>query len=177
MNSLKKPILVVFFLVLTTVHINAQSVTPKDILQTLQLFYTKFKGGEELLKKTEAYLVFPKIYKAGLVVGGEYGEGALVVKGSIDSYYKMYSTSIGLQAGAQKRSLLILFFTKEALHKFVNSEEWKVGVDGGILVMNWSTETDLSSVDARKDTIAIPFSNIGIMANISLEGTVFQKIK
>ena len=177
MKNIKKLVMGLIFTILTTVHINAQSVTPKEILQTLQIFYTKFKGGEELLKKTEGYLVFPNIYKAGLVVGGEYGEGALVIKGSIDSYYKMYSTSIGLQAGAQKRSLLVLFFTKEALHKFVNSEEWKVGVDGGIAVMNWSTGTDLSSVDIRKDTIAIPFSNIGVMANISLEGTVFQKIK
>ena len=177
MNLLKKVVLTVFLIVLTSVHIEAQTVSPKDILQTLQTFYTKFKGGEELIKKANGYLVFPQIYKAGFVVGGEYGEGALVQQGSINSYYKMYSTSIGLQAGAQKRSLLVLFLTKEALEKFVNREEWKVGVDGGIAVMNWSANTDLSSVDIKKDTIAIPFSNVGVMANISLEGTVFQKLR
>jgi len=177
MNLFKKSVLTVFLIVLTSVHIEAQTVSPKDILQTLQTFYTKFKGGEELIKKANGYLVFPQIYKAGFVVGGEYGEGALVQQGSINSYYKMYSTSIGLQAGAQKRSLLVLFLTKEALEKFVNREEWKVGVDGGIAVMNWSANTDLSSVDIKKDTIAIPFSNVGVMANISLEGTVFQKLR
>ena len=177
MNLIKKSILAIFLIILTSVHIEAQTVSPKDILQTLQTFYTKFKGGEELIKKANGYLVFPQIYKAGLVVGGEYGEGALVQQGSINSYYKMYSTSIGLQAGAQKRSLLVLFLTKEALNKFVNREEWKVGVDGGIAVMNWSANTDLSSVDIKKDTIAIPFSSVGVMANISLEGTVFQKLK
>lgn len=177
MNLFKKAVLTVFLIVLTSVHIEAQTVSPKDILQTLQTFYTKFKGGEELIKKANGYLVFPQIYKAGFVVGGEYGEGALVQQGSINSYYKMYSTSIGLQAGAQKRSLLVLFLTKEALEKFVNREEWKVGVDGGIAVMNWSANTDLSSVDIKKDTIAIPFSNVGVMANISLEGTVFQKLR
>ena len=101
----------------------------------------------------------------------------MVEKGAIKGYYRVYSTSIGLQAGAQKRSLLVLFFTKEALNKFINREEWKVGIDGQIAVMNWSKGTDLSSVDIRKDTIAIPFSNVGIMANISLEGTVFQKLR
>ena len=177
MNLLKKVIFSLVLSILTSVHIQAQSTSPKEILQTLQTFYTKFKGGEELIKKANGYLVFPQIYKAGLVVGGEYGEGALVQQGSINSYYKMYSTSIGLQAGAQKRSLLVLFLTKEALNKFINREEWKVGVDGGIAVMNWSAGTDLSSVDIKKDTIAIPFSNVGLMANISLEGTVFQKLK
>jgi len=177
MKSLKKLILGLFIAILTSIHLQAQSVTPKDILQTLQLFYTKFKGGDELLKKAEGYLVFPNIYKVGLVVGGEYGEGALVVKGSIASYYRMYSTSVGIQLGAQKRSLIILFFTKEALNKFLNSEEWKVGIDGSIAVMNWTAGTDLSSVDIRKDTIAIPFSNIGFMVNFSLEGAVFQKIR
>jgi len=177
MNLFKKAILSSLLIILTSVHLQAKTVSPKEILQTLQTFYTKFKGGEELIKKANGYLVFPQIYKAGLVVGGEYGEGALVQQGSIIDYYKMYSTSVGLQAGAQKRSLLILFLTQEALNNFVNREEWKVGIDGGIAVMNWSTGTDLSTVDIKKDTIAIPFSNVGVMANISLEGTVFQKIK
>ena len=177
MNLLKKIVIVVSLAILTTVHVQARTVSPKEILQTLQLFYTKFKGGEELIKKANGYLVFPQIYKAGFVVGGEYGEGALVQQGSITSYYKLYSTSIGLQAGAEKRSLLVLFLTQEALDKFINREEWKVGIDGGIAVMNWSTSTDLSSVAIKKDTIAIPFSKVGVMANISLEGTVFQKMQ
>ena len=177
MKLFKKAVLAITIAILTTVHIEAKTVSPKEILQTLQLFYTKFKGGEELIKKANGYLVFPQIYKAGLVVGGEYGEGALVQQGSITSYYKLYSTSIGLQAGAQKRSLLVLFLTQEALDKFINREEWKVGIDGGIAVMNWSAGTDLSTIAIKKDTIAIPFSNIGVMANISLEGTVFQKIQ
>ena len=177
MKFYKKVILSILLSILTSVHIQAQTVSPKEILQTLQIFYSKFKGGEELIKKANGYLVFPQIYKAGLVVGGEYGEGALVQQGSISSYYKIYSTSIGLQAGAQKRSLLVLFLTQEALNKFINREEWKVGIDGGIAVMNWSTGTDLSTVDIKKDTIAIPFSNVGVMANISLEGTVFQKLR
>ncbi len=177
MKILKTLVASFIFLLLTTVHIQAQQVNPKAILQTLQNFYIKFPGGDELVRKAEGYLVFPQIYKAGLIIGGAYGEGALVENGAIKDYYRLYSTSIGLQAGAQKGSMLVLFFTKEALNKFINKEEWKVGIDGHIAVMNWSEGKDLSSVDIRKDTIAIPFSNIGIMANISLEGTVFQKLQ
>ncbi len=174
---MKKLLTIVLFTLLTTVHIQAADIGPKNILQTLQTFYGKFKGGEELLKKANGYLVFPTIYKAGLVIGGEYGEGALIEQGSITDYYRMVSTSIGLQVGAQKRSLIILFMTKDALNNFKNREKWKVGVDGTIAVMRWSKGTDLSTIDITKDTLAIAFNDIGIMANLTLEGTVFQRSK
>jgi len=80
---MKRVLLIITMILLTTVHTPAMDIGPKNILQTLQRFYTKFKGGDELLKKANGYLVFPTIYKAGLVVGGEYGEGALIVQGSI----------------------------------------------------------------------------------------------
>ncbi len=174
---MKKLIIILIVSILTTVHISAKDISPKVILESLQRFYVDFKGGDELLQKSEGYLVFPEVYKAGLVVGGEYGEGALIQKGSIISYYRMYGTSVGLQAGAKKQSMIILFLTKEAMHKFLNKEEWKVGIDGNIAVMHWSKGTDLSSIDIKKDTVAIIYNNLGVMANISLEGTVFQKLR
>ena len=174
---MKKLILTLVFALLTTVHINAKEMNPQAILETLQRFYVEFKGGDELIQKAEGYLVFPEVFKAGLVVGGAYGEGALVQKGSIISYYKMYGTSVGLQAGIKRSSVIVLFLTKEALKRFLNKEEWTVGIDGNISVVNWSKGTDLSSLDIKKDTIAIIFNNQGLMANISLEGIVFQRLR
>ena len=174
---MKKLIIILIMSILTSVHINAKELNPKSILETLQRFYVDFKGGEELIQKSEGYLVFPSVYKAGLVVGGAYGEGALVQKGSIISYYKMYGTSVGFQAGAKKYSVIIVFLTKEAMRRFLFKEEWKVGVDGNIAVVNWSKGLDLSSLDIKKDTLAIVFNNKGLMANISLEGTIFQKMR
>ena len=174
---MRKLLFIITIALLTTVHTPAMNIGPKNILQTLQRFYTKFKGGEELIKKANGYLVFPTIYKAGLVIGGEYGEGALIAQGSIIDYYRMVSTSIGFQIGAQKRSMIILFMTKHALENFKNKEKWKVGIDGTVAMLNWSKDTDLSTIDITKDTIAIVFNDIGIMANLSLEGTIFQKSK
>jgi lipid-binding SYLF domain-containing protein len=174
---MKKFILILLFSILTSVHIQAKELNPKNILETLQRFYVDFKGGDELLQKAQGYLVFPEVYKAGLVVGGSYGEGALVQNGAINSYYRMYGTSVGIQAGARKNSMIILFLTKEALNRFINKEEWKVGVDGSISVLHWSKGTDLSSLDLKKDTVAIVFNDLGVMLNLSLNGTVFQKLR
>ena len=152
------------------------TITPKDILETTQKFYEEFKGGDELLRKAEAYLVFPKVYEGGLIVGAKYGFGALVKNNSIAKYYKIFSTSVGLQAGIQNYSLIVVFLTKEALKKFINKEEWKISADGEISFTSWHQGVDINSLDLRKDTIVIPFNNTGLMGGISFEGTVFQQL-
>lgn len=77
----------------------------------------------ELLKKKPAF---------DLGVGGEFGEGALLVRGKTAAYHNLAAASIGLQAAAQVRSQLVLFMTEDALKKFRNSEGWKAGVDGSV---------------------------------------------
>jgi lipid-binding SYLF domain-containing protein len=153
------------------------TITPKDILKVTQDFYNEFKGGQELLKKAEGYLVFPTVYDAGLVVGGKYGYGAMVQNNSIASYYKVYSTSVGLKAGVQKFSMIVVFLTKESLRRFLNKEEWKVSLDSGLTFTSWKQGIDINSLALTKDTIVIPFNDVGLMANISFEGTVFQKLQ
>jgi len=151
-------------------------ITPLDILKTTQDFYKEFKGGQELLKKSAGYLVFPNVFDAGFIIGGKYGYGALVTNNSISSYYKIYSTSVGLKAGLQRFSLIVVFLTSESLKRFINKEEWKVSLDSGITFTKWKTGVDINSLSLTKDTIVIPFNDIGLMANISFEGTIFQKL-
>ena len=152
------------------------SITPKDILQTLQQFYSEFKDGDKLLKKAEAYLVFPTVYEAGLIIGGKYGYGAMVHHDMLESYYKIYSTTVGLKAGIKKYSLIIVFMTKASLNRFKNKEEWKIGLDSGLIFTRWKQGIDITSLDLTKDTIVIPFNSMGLMADISFDGTVFQKL-
>ena len=43
----------------------------------LDRFYKQVKDGKEIAAKAKGVLVMPGVIKAGLIVGGEYGEGAL----------------------------------------------------------------------------------------------------
>ena len=95
--------------------------------ETLQRFYAEYPQGRQLANKAEGILVFPKITKGGLVVGGAYGEGALlIIDNKIVNYYSTNWGSIGLQAGYQEHSQIIMFKTPEALTKFQNSSGWEV---------------------------------------------------
>ena len=59
--------------------------------------------------------MFPSVIKAGIGIGGEYGEGALITRERTLDYYNTVSASIGFQLGAQARSVIIVFMTEEAL--------------------------------------------------------------
>src|ERR1700680_1913820 len=76
---------------------------------TLREFAWRVGGAQELLAKSTAVLVFPFVLKAGMGFGGEYGEGALLVRGRTVAYYNTVSASVGFQLGAQARSVIIVF--------------------------------------------------------------------
>ena len=141
-----------------------------------KVFDQKVLGGKAFLSKVAGYLVFPDVIKGGFILGGEYGEGVLRIKGETRAYYRILSGSLGFQAGVQKRSYIIAFVSRQALEKFVRSNGWEAGVDGSIAVVNWGAGMDLSSIDFQKPIYAFVFDTKGLMYNLTLEGTKFQRI-
>jgi len=179
---------ILFFLGTQFAAAESKEVLDLQVKETIKKFNRKVPGAAAFLNKTEGYLVIPNLYKAGFVVGGEYGEGALLVKDHttppgqpprfrIAEYYSVVSASIGWQIGAQKRSLIIAFLTPSALESFRKSNKWKVGVDGSVAFVDVGASMDLSTVDFKKSIVAFAFGNEGLMAGISLDGSVFTKIK
>jgi len=84
----------------TTQEINA------SVNACLDRFYKQVKGGKEMAAKAKGVLVMPGVVKAGLVVGGEYGEGALRVGGKTVSYYNLASGSVGFQIGGEAKDFV-----------------------------------------------------------------------
>ncbi len=144
---------------------------------TIALFKEKVNGGPAFLKSAKGVLVFPRVYKAGIGIGGEYGEGALQVGGKTVDYYSTVAGSIGFQLGAQRKSVVIVFMTSKALQGFRNSEGWKAGVDGSVAIAEWGAGEDVNTVDFKDPIIGFVFNNKGLMYNLTLEGSKFSKIK
>ena len=57
---------------------------------------------KQLGPKAEAILIFPKITKAGFMIGGQYGEGTLLKSGAAAAYFKTTGASVGMQVGGQE---------------------------------------------------------------------------
>ena len=147
------------------------------VTETLKTFRTEVAGGGEFLKRAQGVLVFPKVIKAGFGIGGEYGEGALQINGKTVNYYSTAAASIGLQLGAQSKSVVVVFLTQEALTRFRNSKGWKAGVDGSVAVVEWGAGEDINTVDFEDPIVGFVFSNKGLMFNLTLEGSKFSKIE
>jgi lipid-binding SYLF domain-containing protein len=146
------------------------------VSETIKRFKTEISGGAKFLSRAKGALIFPNIIKAGFGIGGEYGEGALLVGGKTKAYYSTAAASIGFQLGAQSKSLVVLFMTNDALKQFQTSEGWKAGVDGSVAVVEWGVGEDINTVDIQDPIIGFVFSNKGLMYNLTLEGSKFTKM-
>jgi lipid-binding SYLF domain-containing protein len=158
-----------------TVAKSAQEID-KEVDIAIEKFKKEINGGEDFLSKTKGYLVFPKIIKAGLIVGGKYGEGALRIDGVTKHYYDMTAASIGWQAGVQDYSMLIGFLSETALNNFIHSNGWEAGVDGTITISDWGESIDIGSYSYEKPIVAFIYNEKGYMASISITGTKFRRI-
>ncbi|HHO42240.1 MAG TPA: hypothetical protein ENN12_02665 [Epsilonproteobacteria bacterium] len=143
----------------------------------LRQFYSSVEGSEPFLSKVKGYLIFPSIYKGGFILGGEYGEGVLRVAGSNRGFYSFGGGSIGLQAGLQKRSLVIAFISQRALDSFLNGNGWQAGIDGSLNIITWGSSRDLSTISFQQDAIAFVFGEAGLMGSLSLKSTKITPIK
>lgn len=146
------------------------------VQQAIEEFHQHTSAGKKLSERAAGMLVFPSVVKAGIGVGGEYGEGALIIKGKTVGYYNVAAASIGFQLGAQARSEIILFMNDKVLTKFRASDGWEAGVDGSVALATLGAGGEISTETAKKPIIGFIFSNKGLMYNLSLEGSKISKI-
>ena len=167
--------LAAFFLAAPMAHAASASEIDHEVDATLKAFQ-KIEGAKAYLGIAKGALVFPKVYKAGIGVGGEYGEGALRVEGKSVAYYSTAAASIGFQLGAQAKSIVILFTNESALDKFRASEGWKVGVDGSVALVDLGVGKAVDTNNIKDPIVGFIFGQKGLMYNLTLEGSKFTKL-
>ena len=159
----------------------AHAATAKEIDVSvdvaLERFNTEVKGAKEFVKSAKGVLVFPSVYKAGFVVGGEYGEGALRIGGKTVDYYSTIAGSWGLQVGGQKKTVILVFMQDESLKKFRAASGWKAGVDGSVALITVGAGEALDTTNIKDPIVGFVLDQKGLMANLTLEGSKYTKLK
>lgn len=148
-----------------------------DVRATIDRFYAQIGGARELADKSYGILVFPSVVKAGFGFGGEYGEGALMVRGQPTTYYNTIGASFGFQLGVQARSVIIMFMTPEALEQFRRSNGWKVGVDGSVAIITVGVGGSIDTNKIVSPVVGFILDPKGLMYNLTLEGTKITRIR
>jgi len=168
-------LLALFFLAAPTAHAATAAEIDREVNQALKAFQ-KIEGAKAYLGIAKGVLVFPKVYKAGIGIGGEYGEGALRVGGKTVAYYSTAAASVGFQLGAQAKTVVVLFTDKMALNKFRESQGWKVGVDGSVALVDIGAGKAVDTNNIKDPVIGFIFGQKGLMYNLTLEGSKFTKL-
>jgi lipid-binding SYLF domain-containing protein len=131
---------------------------------------------KELAKTAEAILVFPQITKAGLGIGGQYGEGTLLKNGAAAGYYKTTGASFGLQAGGQKYGYAMFFMNAKAIDQLDDANGFEVGVGPSIVVVDEGMGKSTTTKTLKDDVYAFIFGQKGLMAGLGIQGNKITKI-
>ena len=153
------------------------AVTETKVDEAIAAFRKEVNGADVFLNQAAGYLVFPRVIKVGIGIGGETGEGALRIGGKTAAFYRTSSGSIGFQLGAQAKSIVIAFMTPESLEKFRNSDGWKIGVDGSVALIDLGAGKTIDSTNIKDPVVGFIFGSKGLMYNLTLEGSKIHEQK
>jgi len=143
----------------------------KEVKAALTQLYGREPGAKALGAQAKGILVFPTMRKAGLIVGGQHGEGALLKKGKIADYYTSNAISVGFEAGAQSFSYALFFMTDDALNKFEKSDGFELGAEANVVFVDAGAGAGAGTATTGAPVYGFVFGQKGLMAGISLQGT------
>ena len=146
-----------------------------QVKSALNALYEKEPGAKALAAQAKGILIFPTIRKAGFIVGGQHGDGALLKKGKIVDYYTSTAVSVGLEAGAQAYSYALFFMTDEALKKFEASDGFEIGAEANVVFVDSGAGAGAGTASSQPAVYGFVFGQKGLMAGASLQGTKITK--
>ena len=156
------------------------AATAKEIDASVDAAMDRFdkqvKDADKVVRNAKGLLVMPNVKKAGLIVGGEYGKGALIIEGRTVGYYKILSGSVGFQLGVEAKDMILAFMTDEVLNKFRTSKGWEAGIDGNVALITVGGGGSASTRNVNEPIVGYVFDVKGLMGDISLKGAKFSKI-
>ena len=156
---------------------NSAATLNSDGQKALNSLYAKVPAAKMIGGKATAVLVFPKVTKAGLGVGGQYGEGVLLKGGKPVAYYSTAGVSTGLQIGAQTYGYAMFFMNEAALKTLDRAEGFEVGVGPSVVVMDEGMAKSTTTTTLDKDVYAFIFGQKGLMAGLGIQGNKISRIQ
>jgi lipid-binding SYLF domain-containing protein len=149
----------------------------RDARAALSKLTSTVPAAKSLSATATAVLVFPSVTKAGLGVGGQYGDGVLFQKGKVAGYYNTSGASFGLQAGAQQFGYAMFMMNNKAVGALSANEGFEVGVGPSVVVVDEGKAKTMTTTTAKDDIYAFIFGQKGLMAGLGVQGNKITRLK
>ena len=122
------------------------------------------------LDESYGYVVFPKITKAGIGIGGAAGRGIVFQDHEVIGTSRLKQASFGLQLGGQQYSEVILFKDKKSFQRFINGN-LKFDAQATAVALKKGAALDASYY---KGVVVFTMVNGGLMYEASIGGQYFS---
>ena len=149
-------------------------VTDQDALQTLTVASRKNRSVHEISRKSIAQIVFPKVIKAGLFVGANYGEGFLIKDGQVIKLVDLKGGNVGLQIGAQSYSQVTYVLSEMRYQEILQSNRMSLNGSVSYGIRGQLQNSRLSSDAFKGDLFTVVFNETGTVYGASLEGLYYS---
>ena len=144
--------------------------------EALAALRSHVEGTDKLLKKAAGVLVFPDVVKLGFGVGGEFGEGVLLVEGEPAAYYATSGAAFGMKLGQQIKSEVIVFRTEQALADFRSTRGWSVGLDGKVFTFDRGEGAAFKGREIEDPVVAFIFTREALLPGLTLDGAKITRL-
>jgi lipid-binding SYLF domain-containing protein len=148
----------------------------QDARAALKSLYDSSPTAKSLGGSAKGILVFPSVTKAGLIIGGQGGNGILLINDKVISHYNTAAVSVGMQAGVQTFGYVLFFMSDKVLTDFRNSKNFQVGVGPSIVVVDAGAAKDMNNLTSKSDVYAMIFDQKGLMAGVGIQGSKITKL-
>ena len=158
-----------------------RAIIDARVRMALQTMFRQLPNTKVLAPRAKGMLVMPDVLKGGFLLGGSYGEGALLLNrggydGAAAEYYSVAAASLGLQAGVQTTSHVLFFMTDAALKSFQRADGWEIGADAEVTFPEAGLNFQVNSTLLEKPLIGVVFGQDGFLVGASLEGAKYSRI-
>ena len=180
---MKKFFALSFLIVFTFCGVSSAEQTAESIIKDAISMINEISAQEDAanmaktLRTSHAIALVPSMLKAGLLIGGEYGEGLILKhengKWYGPSFYNIGGGSFGFQLGAQKVSLLLAVINEKGVNAFLSSRT-KLGGDVAIAAGPQGRRAEAATDAQAKASIYSYSMSKGLFAGVSLEGSVIS---
>jgi len=154
----------------TRAEIDGEVASALRILRAQENTRALFAGAKSIL-------IFPRILSGGFIVGGQYGQGALIAGDSTLGYYNIAGASFGFTIGAQVAGLAMFFMTDAARAALDAASGWEIGTGPTVVALDQGMQANITSTTLSEPVYAISFSQQGLMASLSINGSKITRIQ
>jgi lipid-binding SYLF domain-containing protein len=139
-----------------------------------------FGDAAQILRRARAVMIVPRLIKGGFIIGGEGGDGVLLLRRpdgrwTDPAFYAIASASFGLQAGLAQSELILMVMTMKGVNGLLH-DRFKIGAQAGIAVANLGSGVEAALAGPTPPDIVVWSSSAGLYGGLTIDGSIIRPL-